>query len=234
MDTERHEWETKQTGIAADHDTRSKDARKFVFIRVHSWFAVLSLSLVATFAGCATRHGTAPCCAKEVPAGRPVSDRSLYQLDSSWTNDASAALKLAALGGRPQVVTMFLARCEYACPVLVHDMKKVEAALPESVRTNVGFVLVSFDTERDTPAALAEYRRIHELPANWTLLRGAPDDVLELAALLGVKFKKDARGQFAHSNNLTVLDAGGEVAHHQIGLNQPPVETVKHVTRLVR
>jgi protein SCO1/2 len=169
-----------------------------------------------------------------VAATHPPSDRSLYQLDSSWTNDAGAALKLVSLRGRPQVVTMFFARCEFACPVLVHDMKKVEAALPEDVRAKAGFVLVSFDTERDTPATLAEYRKNHELPSNWTLLRGTPDDVLELAALLGVKFKKDARGQFAHSNILTLLNAGGEIAHQQIGLNQSPDETVKQLTRLLR
>ena len=194
--------------------------------------ALLASAFLQT--GCSTTSKTPSCCAKEVAADQPVSDKSLFQLDSTWTNDKSRELKLGALGGRPLVVTMFFAKCEYACPVLVHDMKKVEAALPESVRTNVGFVLVSFDTERDTPAALAEYRKIHELPANWTLLRGAPDDVLELAALLGVKFKKDARGQFAHSNILTVLDAGGEVAHQQIGLNQAPDETVKHLTQLLR
>ena len=57
--------------------------------------------------------------------------------------------------------------------------------------------------------------------------------MLELAALLGVKFKKDARGQFAHSNILTVLDAGGEVAHQQNGLNQSPDETVKKLTQLL-
>lgn len=193
-------------------------------------------SLVIAFlqTGCSTVSETPSCCAKPITSAQPVSDRSLFQLDSSWTNDKNTELKLAALGGRPLVVTMFFAKCEYACPVLVHDMKKVEAALPDNVRTNVGFVLVSFDTERDTPAALAEYRKIHNLPDNWTLLRGSPDDVLELAALLGVKFKKDARGQFSHSNILTVLNPGGEVAHQQIGLNQSPDETVKRLEQLVR
>ena len=52
------------------------------------------------------------------------------------------------------------------------------------------------------------------------MLRGAPDDVLELAALLGVKFKKDARGQFAHSNVITVLNGDGEVGHQHLGLNR--------------
>lgn len=191
-------------------------------------------SLVIAFlhTGCSTVPETPSCCAKPVESAQPVSDRSLFQLDSIWTNDKGTELKLVALAGRPLVVTMFFAKCEYACPVLVHDMKKVEAALPEDARAKIGFVLVSFDTERDTPAALAEYRKIHELPANWTLLRGGSDDVLELAALLGVKFKKDARGQFAHSNILTVLNSGGEVTHQQIGLNQAPDETVKQLLQL--
>ena len=193
-------------------------------------------SLVIAFlqSGCSTVSKTPSCCAKPVESAQPVSDRSLFQLDSTWTNDKRDDLKLGALGGRPLVITMFFATCEYACPVLVHDMKKVQAALPEDARAKIGFVLVSFDSERDTPAALAEYRKIHELPANWTLLRGTPDDVLELAALLGVKFKKDARGQFAHSNLLTVLNPGGEVAHQQIGLNQSPDETVKQLLQPLR
>lgn len=194
-----------------------------------------ALAAVILHPGCATRPEPPACCARPAatPAPASVSDQSLFQLDSTWTNDKSNALKLAELGGRPLVMTMFFARCEYACPVLVHDMKKVEAALPEALRAKVGFVLVSFDTERDTPAALAEYRKIHELPGNWSLLRGSPDDVLELAALLGVKFKKDARGQFAHSNILTVLNPGGEVVHQQIGLNQPPDQTVKRLVQLL-
>jgi protein SCO1/2 len=201
-------------------------------------FVLLAGALTLALAGCAAGDSSRPaaCCVKEPTGAAPISDlsdRSIYQVDSSWTNDAGAVLRLVNLGGRPQVVTMFFASCEYACPVLVHDMKRVEAALPVTVRGRVGFVLVTFDTERDTPAALAEYRRRHQLPANWTLLRGGPDDVLELAALLGVKFKKDARGQFAHSNLLTVLSPGGEIVHQQIGLNQSPQDTVKRLTELV-
>src|SRR5688500_5933214 len=111
------------------------------------------------------------CCAKEIAAA-PVSDSSLYQLDSSWTNETGQAIKLVSLQGRPQVVTMFFSTCAYACPILLNDMKRIEAALPENARTNVGFVMISFDTDRDTPAVLAAYRARHELAANWTLLRG--------------------------------------------------------------
>ena len=168
-----------------------------------------------------------PCCAKELAATAPLSGRSLYQLESSWTNDAGATRRLADLRGRPQVVTMFFATCQLTCPVLLNDLKRLEAALPAALRTNVGFVLVSFDTERDTPEVLAGYRKIHELAERWTLLRGGPDDVLEFANLLGVKFKKDVRGQFAHSNVITILDAGGEIVRQIPGLNRDMAEAVR-------
>jgi len=176
------------------------------------------------------KDGDEPALAK--PPG-PLSDRSLYQLESTWTNDAAKPVRLAELRGRPQVVVMFFASCAYACPLLVNDLKRIEAALPGDVRDRTGFVLISFDTERDTPPALAAYRERQQLPRDrWTLLHGRPDDVLELAALLGVKYKQDARSQFSHSNIITVLNAEGEVVHQQVGLNQSINETVSAVQRL--
>jgi len=173
----------------------------------------------------------APCCTTNASAPGPFSDTSLYQLDSTWTSATGKKLRMGAFKGQVQIVTMFFARCEFACPILVHDMKRIEAALPATLRTNVGFLLVSFDSERDTPEALHAYSQRVELDTNrWTLLRGSPDDVLELAALLGIKFKRDSRGQFAHSNVITVLNAAGEIAYQQIGLNQDIQPTLKAIT----
>src|SRR5688572_12616873 len=149
-----------------------------------------------------------------------LTDKSLYQLDSVWNSADGGQFKLAELKGKPQVVTMFFARCELACPVLIHDVKRIEAALPPELRGKVGFVLVSFDSERDTPEVLRAYRQRQELNAStWTLLQGKSDDVLELAALLGIKFKKDPQGQFAHSNIITVLNPAGEIVYQLNGLN---------------
>ena len=126
---------------------------------------------------------------------------------------------------------MFFTNCRFACPMIVSDMKRIETKLTPEIGARIGFTLVSFDTKRDTPAVLATYRRTHALPIeNWTLLRGEPDDVLELAALLGLKFKEGANGQFAHSNVITILNAQGEIVHQQIGLNQDIEKTV-HLLR---
>ncbi len=179
---------------------------------------------------------TAPSCCQRVldPPPGALTDRSVYQVESTWTNDSGRTLHLADLQGTPQVLTMFFTHCQSACPVLVHDMKQIESALPPEVRSKVGFTLVSFDTERDTPEVLAEYRRQQSLdPSRWTLLRGQADDVLELAALLNVKFKKDARGQFAHSNVITLVNGKGEIVLQQIGLGQSGQELVKAIEQLV-
>ena len=174
-----------------------------------------------------------PCCQKELAPGKPLTDGSLYQLESKWTSDVGREIQLRVLRGKPQVVVMFFARCEFACPLLLHDLKQIEAALPEKLRGEVGFVLVTFDTQRDTVEALHAYREAQQLsPKSWTLLRGQPDDVRELAALLGINYKQDARGQFAHSNLVTILNGDGEIAHQVKGLNNAPDEAVKALKQL--
>jgi protein SCO1/2 len=179
-----------------------------------------ALLVLPALAGCAATNSPPACCTSEL-APQKYSDKSLYQTESIWTTDAGKKIKLSALAGKPQVVVMFFASCQFTCPVTVHELEQIEAALPPELRERVGFTLVSFDSRRDTPVALAHYREAHQLsPKNWTLLRGEPDDVLELAALLGVKFKQDARGDFAHSNLITVLNADGEVVEQVVGLNQ--------------
>lgn len=175
-----------------------------------------------------------PCC-RPALTNSPPTDRSLYQLDSVWTSDVGTRVRLEVFQGRPQIIALFFTQCEYACPILVHDLKRLQAALPESLRASADFLLVSFDSERDTPAVLAEYRKQHRLmPDHWTLLTGRPDDVRELAALLGVNYRKDGRGQFAHSNLLTVLNARGEIIHQQVGLNQDPAAAVDALVKAMK
>lgn len=177
------------------------------------------LSSLAANALCAGEP-TPACCAADMSTAKtaPVSDRSIYQLDATWTNDAGESVNLAMLRGHPVVLAMFFANCEYACPIIVNDMERIHDALPTDARPQTQFVLVSFDSKRDTPSALKAYRARMQLPANWTLLHGAPDDVQELAMLLGVKYRQDARGQFSHSNLITVLNSKGEIVHQRSGL----------------
>jgi protein SCO1/2 len=179
-------------------------------------------ALAAEPAKPATKGGQPPCCRAALDLGKPT-DQSLYLLDSIWTSDVGREIKLGTLRGRPQVVVMFFTHCEYACPILVGELKAIEGKLSPELLGKVDFLLVSIDAKRDTPAELAAFREKRQLaPERWTLLRGGGDDVRELAALLGVNYAEDARGQFAHSNLITLLNAEGEIAFQQAGLKQDP------------
>jgi protein SCO1/2 len=50
------------------------------------------------------------------------------------------------------------------------------------------------------------------------LLHGDDFAVRGIAAALGVRYKKDSNGNFAHSNIITTLDTEGRIAHQLLGL----------------
>ncbi len=201
---------------------------------------ILVLLLAGSYVGTAGETNvTRSCCARSTETPKTstatLSGTSVYQLDSTWTSDHGSAVKLSSLQGRPQVVAMFFANCAYACPLLVFQMQQIEESLPASLRDKVGFTLVSFDPERDTVDRLHQYRLQHSLAeGRWTLLRGNADDVQDLAALLNVKFKKDAQGQFTHSNVLTLLNADGEIVSQQVGLTLDREPMIRQATALAQ
>lgn len=168
----------------------------------------------------ATKEEAKDDCCRAAPAvaAAPFSAESLYQTDVAFADDAGRAFSLGELRGRPVVLTMFFASCGYACPLLVSDMQAIRAKLPAEIRERAAFVLVSFDVERDTPAALAAYREQRGLGKDWILLHGNDDAVRELAALLGVKYKPETGGGFSHSNLITLLNREGEVIYQRTGL----------------
>lgn len=192
-----------------------------------------TLLLGFAFLAPAMLHAAEGCCdaAEKAAATAPkFTDRSIYQLDSPWTTDDGQPFKLAELRGRPVVLAMFFTSCGYACPRIVDAMTAIERSLPPAARERAVFVLASFDDERDTVAALHAYREQHELAAKrWVLLRGAPGDIRELAAVLGVKYKKDAAGMFSHSNLITILNREGEVVHQRVGLEGGLAEAARAV-----
>lgn len=174
----------------------------------------------------------AACCKPEAPAAAGFTKESLYQLDVTFTDDTGKTVALGDLRGRPVVLDMFFASCGYACPLTVTDMLAIQDRLPAEQRAQAVFVLVSFDIARDTTEVLAKYRTQRGLDGRWVLLRGTDDSVRELAALLGVKYKQEADGMFAHSNIVTILNRDGEIVHQRMGLKGGLDEAVAALTAL--
>jgi len=182
------------------------------------------LSFFAVWCGAAGAEARAAdaCCAA-APVERRVTTAlpagSLYQAEVGFVTDAGRPFRLEELRGRPVMIAMFFSQCSYACPATVTDLIRIREKLPDARRAEARIVMVSFDTERDTPAALKAFRESRGLPEDWVLLHGADDAVRELAALLGVKFKREKDGNFAHSNLITILSRDGEITHQRAGLS---------------
>jgi len=160
-------------------------------------------------------------CCDEVES-EEFSESSLYQLESEWTDQDGKSFSLKDLEGKKIVLTMFFASCTYACPILVNDMKKIETVLnKEDKFSSYELVLISIDPERDTSEKLKDFANKQNLDLKrWKLLSGKSDDIMELAAVTGFKYKKDKNGDYSHSNLITFLNEEGEIIHQQVGLNQ--------------
>jgi protein SCO1/2 len=182
--------------------------------RISRLLAVLAALLAA--AACAP--SPAPAAVDETPAA-VVSDFTVHDLPAVWRDASGRERTLASLGGRARVVAMVYTTCGHTCPAIVAEMKRLEASLSPDERPRVGFVLVSLDPARDDPARLAAFAEAMRLdPAAWTLLTGDDGAVRELAALLGLRYRREADGQISHSNTYLVLDGAGRIVHRQEGL----------------
>jgi protein SCO1/2 len=142
----------------------------------------------------------------------PLPADSVYQLPASVTDSTGRDLLWRDLRGKPRVATLFYTSCKFVCPLIVDSLRGVERALGEAERRRVGFVLISMDPSRDTPATLArvmEERRLN--PETWLLLQPRQDDLRALAGVLGVRYRALADGEFNHTTTLVLLDAEGRV-----------------------
>lgn len=178
-------------------------------------------AVTVLIAAMATSSYADSCCPAALKGAKLASlpDRSLYHLEGAWTVHTGTPATLATFAGKPTLLTMFFASCGYACPILIEDVRALINSLPQDLHDDFNVVMLSFDTERDTPEALAKFARERRLPAPpWSLLHGDADVVLETSALLGVNFRKDTEGNFAHSNIITLLDANGVIVHQLEGL----------------
>lgn len=166
-------------------------------------------ALLWVMAGLAAAPGFAA-----APAGT-----SLYNLEAEWTRADGKTTSLAeALGGQKALLAMIYTGCSSLCPLIVERMKAIEAALPDSERPRVRFVLMSLDPIFDTPEQLRAFAISHGIdPARWGLYRGDERAVRQLAMALGVSYRPDGAGGFDHSNLISLIDAGGNLRYQHSG-----------------
>lgn len=160
------------------------------------------------------------------PAGSP------YRLTSAWTQQDGKAITLSDLKGKVRVVTMGFTSCQYACPRIVGDLRRIETALGSDA-DKIGLVFISIDPARDSPAKMAAFAAERKLSAaRWTFLSGAAPDVQDLAVAMDYKYQQ-VEQDFAHSNLIAVIDPSGRVVHREEALGAEIEPTVRAVRALL-
>ena len=163
------------------------------------------LSLVAALVLSASMHAPPARAADALPSD------SIYHLGATFTDQDGRAFKLADARGKPRVVAMFYTGCRYVCPRIIDSVTGVEHAIPATERDRFDILLVSLDPARDDVAALRRVYDRRKLAAPWVFARTESKDVQALAALLGVRYRELADGEFNHTSSLFLLDGEGRL-----------------------
>lgn len=158
----------------------------------------------------------------EAMEAAPPRGDSVYALSASLVDQRGRAVGLDLFRGHPVLISMFYASCPDACPLLIADLQRMERELPPRIKADLRIVLVSLDPERDTPDALQALARARQVDeSRWRLLRAPEDTVRDIAALLGVKYRRLPDGSFNHSSVITLLDPDGAIVVRDDAMGGP-------------
>jgi protein SCO1/2 len=161
---------------------------------------------------------------------KPITDLSIYNLPSKWTNQEGKNLELKSLKGNVLVMVMIYTSCKAACPRLIADMRAIEGKLDQKTKKNVKLILVSIDPVTDTPQKLKAFAITNKMNQEpWIFLRSTEENTREFAAILAVNYKEISPMEFSHSNIISVFNADGELTYQQEGLgvnNDKTIETI--------
>lgn len=161
------------------------------------------------------------------------SSTSIYNLNSQWLNQNASTVDLSSFAGRVRIISMIFTRCPVACPVIVSDIQHILAELPANLAEQVSVDLFSFDYERDDPKALKKFVTEMKIDQpNWSVYTGNKVVIADLAAVLGVQYKRLGNGAYIHSNNIILIDKKGDIVKTIEGYNSTEMASNEFITLL--
>ncbi len=144
-------------------------------------------------------------------ASGPAPSASLYQSEVALTDQNGRVFHLADLRGQPVLVSMFYSSCQMVCPMIFETIRATLAKGGKPAQDGVRVLMVTVDPERDSVAALKKTAAAHNADDHWQLARANASGTREVAALLGVQYRRLADGDFNHSSTILLLDTEGRI-----------------------
>jgi len=124
---------------------------------------------------------------------------------------------LAALSGRPVLVSFIHTDCQGPCELMTARMKVIAQELEPSFNEKVTMVAVTTDPKEDHPAQMAAYAKAQgAVGAGWVFLTGKPDDVAHVLNIYGVPHGAPD-DEMSHVFELYLIGRDGRQLHEYHG-----------------
>lgn len=121
------------------------------------------------------------------------------------------------LRGTPYLAAFMFTRCPSICPRLTAKMKEVDAIVHQA-RLPLHLLSISVDPEYDTPAALSDYAKKHQVNTDrWTFVTGEFSSIAKTAEQgfkVGLSGKIDESKPhlgITHASHLILVDADSKI-----------------------
>lgn len=130
-------------------------------------------------------------------------------------NQHGETVDLAGLRGKVVMITAVYSSCPMSCPLIFAQAKAAISAASPELRDDLRVIAVSMDPVHDTPEALAELARVHEIETPlYSLVTGEPVQVESVLDDLGIARTRDPQtGVIDHANLFLLVDRGGRIAY---------------------
>jgi protein SCO1/2 len=142
---------------------------------------------------------------------------------------------LADLRGKVVAVTFIFASCTDTCPLLTDKMARIQDELGARFGSEIAFVSITVDPERDGPDVLKRYAR--SFGANltgWTFLTGSPQAIADVTKRYGVFVSRPAAGgDIEHTFLTSLIDPHGMMRVQYLGVRFDPQEFRRDLLELV-
>ena len=163
----------------------------------------------ARIASASGREGPAAQYVPPPPSTYPRLDRPAPPL--ALADQRGDTVTLAALRGRPALVTFAYAHCMTVCPVVVREALDAQRRL---AARRVQLVVVTLDPWRDTPGRLPAIAAEWRLGEDAHVVSGDTAAVLRTLDAWNVPHARDgASGDIIHPSVVYLVDAGGRIIY---------------------
>jgi protein SCO1/2 len=162
-------------------------------------------------------------CEDKLPLNINLANRSY-----SFFNQDSVEVNFPELTtGHVTVVGFIYAHCPDICPMTTHNMNLTEQRLRNEQVSDVRFVSLTFDPDRDYPSLLKKYGEIRGLDFNtWTFLWGDKGitksllnrlDVVAIPTASSLSDEGEINYSMMHTDRISLLDKDGKLKKNYRG-----------------